>query len=266
MIKTGKELAAACLNVAKNYKSLYVMGCFGWPMNDYNKQRAKAEYVYNSNKAAAIDAASADTFGFDCVNLIKALLWGWNGDVNAPYGGVVYQSNGVPDINDDMMIRECKDVTTDFSSIQTGEVVWMQGHIGVYVGDGLVVECTPIWKDGVQVTVLLNKGWQPGNGRYWTSHGKLPWISYGAEQEEEKPVAKEEGLKLPTLQNGSKGYSVKALQILLIGYGFSCGSYGADGDFGGGTEKAVRLFQKANKLYEDGIVGPATWSRLLGIA
>lgn len=267
-IKTGKELASACLDVAKNYKTLYVMGCFGWPMNDYNKKRAKAEYVYNSNKAAKIDAASADTFGFDCVNLIKALLWGWNGDVNASYGGAKYNSNGVPDINDDMMIRECKDVTTDFSGILPGEVVWMQGHIGVYVGGGLVVECTPIWEDGVQVTVLLNKGWQQGNGRYWTSHGKLPWISYEEEKPEvkpeEKPVEKK-GLELPMLSNGSKGYSVKALQILLIGYGFSCGSYGADGDFGGGTKAAVVAFQKANKLDADGIVGDKTWARLLGI-
>jgi hypothetical protein len=261
MIKTGKDLATACLDVAKNYKTLYVMGCFGWPMNDYNKKRAKAEYVYNSNKAAKIDAASADTFGFDCVNLIKALLWGWSGDVNASYGGAVYQSNGVPDINDDMMIRECKDVSTDFTTIQVGEVVWMQGHIGVYVGGGLVVECTPIWEDGVQVTVLLNKGWQQGNGRYWTSHGKLPWITY----EEEKPE-EQKGLMLPVLQSGSKGYSVKALQILLIGYGFSCGSYGADGDFGGGTKAAVVAFQNANKLEADGIAGNQTWSRLLGIA
>lgn len=265
MIKTGKELAAACLNVAQNYKTLYVMGCFGWPMTESNKQRVKNEYQYNRNKAVTIDAASADTFGFDCVNLIKALLWGWNGDAKAAYGGAKYNSNGVPDINDDMMIRECKDVTTDFSDILPGEVVWMQGHIGVYVGDGLVVECTPIWADGVQVTVLLNKGWQQGNGRYWTSHGKLPWISYEEEPAEEKPAAKDEGLKLPTLQNGSKGYCVKALQLLLIGYGFSCGSYGADADFGGGTETAVRAFQKSNKLYVDGVVGPATWSRLLGI-
>lgn len=269
MIKTGKELASACLDVAKNYKTLYVMGCFGWPMNDYNKKRAKAEYVYNSNKAAKIDAASADTFGFDCVNLIKALLWGWNGDANAPYGGAVYRSNGVPDINDDMMIKACMDISNDFKTIQVGEVVWMQGHIGVYVGDGLVVECTPIWEDGVQITVLLNMGWKAGNGRYWTSHGKLPWISYEAEQTEEKPEVKpveKNGLVLPELKSGNKGYSVRALQILLIGYGFSCGWYGADSDFGKSTDRAVREFQKANNLEVDGIVGEKTWARLLGIA
>ena len=261
MIKTGKELAAACVDVAKNYKTLYVMGCFGWPMNDHNKQRAKNEYDYNRRKAAKIDAASADTFGFDCVNLIKALLWGWNGDVNAPYGGAVYQSNGVPDINDDMMIRECKDVSTDFSKVQPGEAVWMQGHIGIYVGDGLAVECTPIWSDGVQITAC-NCSKAGYNRRDWTKHGKLPWVTYEV-QEEKEPAG--DAVELPMLRNGSKGDTVRALQILLIGYGFSCGWYGADGDFGGGTEKAVKAYQTKKGLEVDGIVGPMTWHSLLGV-
>ena len=82
MIKTGKELAAACVDVATNYKTLYVLGCFGWPMTEEKKRRAKNEQSYNrkANRAAKIDAASADTFGFDCVCFIKALLWGWRGD------------------------------------------------------------------------------------------------------------------------------------------------------------------------------------------
>ena len=184
MIKTAKELAAACVNAAKNFKTLYVMGCFGWPMNEYNKQRAIREYAYNQNRADKINAASADTFGFDCVNLIKALLWGWVGDENAPYGGAVYCSNGVPDINDDMMIAACTEVSTDFSKIAVGEVVWMQGHIGVYVGDGLAVECTPIWSDGVQITAC-NCDKAGYNRRNWTKHGKLPCVTYEAEEEPE---------------------------------------------------------------------------------
>ena len=67
------------------------------------------------------------------------------------------------------------------------------------------------------------------------------------------------------LSKGSEGKTVKALQILLIGYGFSCGSYGADGDFGSATQKAVIAYQKANGLEADGIVGPKTWAKLLGV-
>ncbi len=33
-ITTGAELAERCLDVARNYKTLYVMGCFGAPLNE----------------------------------------------------------------------------------------------------------------------------------------------------------------------------------------------------------------------------------------
>ena len=66
------------------------------------------------------------------------------------------------------------------------------------------------------------------------------------------------------LKKGSKGDNVKALQILLIGYGFNCGKYGTDGDFGSATDEAVRNYQKAKGLTVDGIVGKNTWNKLLG--
>ena len=69
---------------------------------------------------------------------------------------------------------------------------------------------------------------------------------------------------LRTLRKGDKGDDVKALQILLIGYGYSCGSYGVDGSFGSATDKAVRAYQKDKGLSVDGIVGPKTWAMLLG--
>ena len=81
------------------------------------------------------------------------------------------------------------------------------------------------------------------------------------------PVNKKEvcEVTIGILKKGSEGASVKALQILLIGNGFSCGSYGADGDFGSATDKAVREFQKAKGLSVDGEVGAKTWSKLLGV-
>lgn len=72
-------------------------------------------------------------------------------------------------------------------------------------------------------------------------------------------------VKLNVLKKGSKGEDVKAMQILLIGRGYSCGSYGADGDFGSATDNAVRAYQKAKGLTVDGIAGPATMAKLLGV-
>ena len=71
-------------------------------------------------------------------------------------------------------------------------------------------------------------------------------------------------VELPVLKKGAKGENVKALQILLIGYGYPCGSTGADGSFGGNTDKAVRAYQKAEGLTVDGSVGVNTWNKLLG--
>ncbi len=70
-------------------------------------------------------------------------------------------------------------------------------------------------------------------------------------------------LTLPQLSLGSGGNSVKALQILLIGNGCSCGKYGADGDFGSDTATALKAYQKAKSLNPDAIAGKQTWSALL---
>ncbi len=64
----------------------------------------------------------------------------------------------------------------------------------------------------------------------------------------------------PTLQEGSKGVSVRGLQRRLIAGGF--GPDEIDGRFGPKTAAAVRAFQEQNGLDVDGIVGPNTWDRL----
>lgn len=90
--------------------------------------------------------------------------------------------------------------------------------------------------------------------------------------EETKPVSVhtpvEQDVTIPMqvrmLCRGMVGADVKTLQAALIAYGFSCGAAGADGDFGGGTDAALRKFQTKYGLGVDGIAGNATWSKLLG--
>lgn len=180
-VMTAAKLVKKAIDVAKNHKTLYVMGCFGAPMTAYNKQRYTNNNQYNRRpeRTAIINAASADTFGFDCVCLIKGLLWGWSADKNAIYGGAKYKSNGVPDYGADTMINVCSGVSTNFSNIVPGEAVWKSGHIGIYIGNGLAVECTPAWANKVQITAVANIGPKSGyNARTWTKHGKLPYIDY----------------------------------------------------------------------------------------
>lgn len=347
MIKTNIELASAAEKVAKFSKTLYVLGCFGAPMNEENKNRYSNNLPYNqkSTRKAKIQATSADTFGFDCVCFIKGLLWGWEGDTSKEYGGAEYQSNGVPDINADSMIKACKDVSTDFSNIQVGEFVWFSGHCGVYIGDGLVAECTHRWADGVQITAVHNICQKAGyNGRSWTKHGKLPWITYVEEtaaEPQDKPLkvydvvyfnanlvynsedaatgsmgksgeakitkivpgaahpihlqrtgsvgpwgwvdessiqkpTTEDGttpaptknifsLEFTTMRRGDKGETVRALQILLAGRGCNGNMHTPDGSFGPNTEGAVKIFQEKEGLTVDGIAGPYTMKKLLGV-
>lgn len=179
MIKTAIELADICKKIATEYKTLYVLGCFGAPMTTPNKARYCNNYEFNRRAARKkkIMEATASTFGFDCVGLIKAILWGWNGNTKKVYGGATYTSNGVPDLGANGMINVCKGVSADFSKIEIGEVVWSQDHIGVYIGNGLAVECTTKWADKVQITACNNSrsGYHTRN---WTKHGKLPYISY----------------------------------------------------------------------------------------
>lgn len=181
MIETGIELAEAAKKIATNYKTLYIWGCFGDPMTKDRKQYHLNNYEYNKQptRRAMINAASEDTFGFDCVCLIKGLLWGWNGNRSHSHGGAIYGSNDVPDIDANQMLDECSGISTDFSKIEVGEAVGMQGHIGIYIGDGLAVECTPQWKNGVQITAVQNIAPKIGyDSRRWTRHGKLPYVRY----------------------------------------------------------------------------------------
>ena len=62
-----------------------------------------------------------------------------------------------------------------------------------------------------------------------------------------------------TLKKGSKGDDVIALQHLLNVEGYKVT---IDGDFGAKTETAVKMFQKAHNLEQDGIVGNKTWTAL----
>lgn len=102
------------------------------------------------------------------------------------------------------------------------------------------------------------------NGRYIRGY-IVP--KFDPEKETEKTETKQEGYKMEMriLSKGCKGEDVRALQILLIGRGYSCGIAGSDGDFGSATDKAVRKYQKAEKLTVDGKAGPDTMGSLLGL-
>ena len=136
------------------------------------------------------------------------------------------------------------------------------GHIGLYVGDGKVIEASGTIAGVCVSNITAGK---------WTYYGELKGVDYAQNSEnpavpapsvpvdEQTPVT-----ALPTLKKGNKGDSVKRLQEKLISKGYPLPRYGADGDFGSETESAVKQFQKDHGLTVDGIVGAKTWAALDG--
>lgn len=207
---TAAELVQKHIDVAKNYKTVYMWGVFGAPVTEAIISEKAKQYPswYTSSKIAELrKLIGKGYFGFDCVNLTKGLLWGWNGNKNAYYGGASYALKGsIPDVSADGAIALCKDVSTDFASVAVGEAIWMRGHWGVYIGDGLAVECTPIWKNGVQITAVGNIGAKSGyQTRTWTKHGKMPWVDYTG--------AKTEVNKNATIIINGKSYPIDRLMV-----------------------------------------------------
>jgi len=101
----------------------------------------------------------------DCVGLIKG--YGW---LNPETQAIEYGTNGVPDISADDMYRNA----TEKGSIGSmpdipGLAVWKEGHIGIYIGDGYVIEAMGT-RYGVRKTELSKRSWT-----HWL---KIPYITY----------------------------------------------------------------------------------------
>lgn len=255
------EFARRALEIAENYRTVYAKGMVGMPVNETYVSYMQGLYPdwYTEKKVAAL-LADAGRFGFDCVCLIKAILWGWRGDYGSRFGGAIYKADEIPDFSVDGMLELSEDVSRDFSQIEVGEVLWLPGHVGIYIGDGLAVECTPSWDNGVQITAVSNIGSAFDRySRRWEKHGKLKYIDY----EEVKDMANKEQDKMPVLRElarGEVGAVVATLQRLLDARGY----FEADGSFGPITEAAVRALQRDYNLPITGKVGDAEWDALLG--
>jgi hypothetical protein len=176
------------INKAKeliNYNTVYMWGTFGAPLTNALINEKKNDYPnwYSSNKISLFESLlNQNYYGFDCIGIIKGILWGWNGNNNSSYGGAIYESNSIPDISADSMIEKSES-SSYFSNIISGECVWLPGHIGIYIGDGRVIECSPSWGNSVQTTCLGNiTDIQGLHSRVWKKHGKMPYIDYTQEK------------------------------------------------------------------------------------
>lgn len=231
---------------------VYWYGTCGYKCTEslYNSKAKQYPSHYTaSRKAAYMADIKAGRMCADCVGMIKSFFWK-GGDIS---GKNVYASNHCPDVSADGMIKLCKKSgpIANMPDIP-GLVVWKSGHIGVYIGDGYTIEMRGFAYDCVKRKVSAGP---------WTKWGKLP-ASMLEYSDMDKPTDDYIALGDRLLRNGSEGDDVRELQRALIELGYSCGSWGVDGDFGDATELAVKAFQARHGLEEDGIVGPLTVAAL----
>ena len=247
---TGKQLADYCGRV---YKAgwVYWYGTYGNPCTEKlysgKKKQYPSHYTESRKSGYMKDIAEGRTCA-DCVGMIKSFFW-TGGEFGAK---PVYKSNNCPDVSANGMIGLCKE-TGPLSTIPDvpGVVVWKDGHIGVYIGGGTTVEMRGFACDCVRRRVKDGP---------WKKWGKLPasMISYDAAPGPEP----EYKLGDRVLKKGCEGPDVQELQEDLMKLGYKLPKYGADGDFGSETEKAVKGFQTGYNLPVDGVMESADYMTL----
>lgn len=91
----------------------------------------------------------------DCIGLIKGYFWTDNADSTNYHYRQIF-----PDVSADMQFNRSKRKGTSMSTMPDvpGVLVFMKGHVGVYIGDGLVVEARG-HAYGVVKTLLKDRKW-----------------------------------------------------------------------------------------------------------
>ncbi len=156
----------------------YVYGTYGNVLTESLLQDRAS--VFGSQVTSYMDFIRSNWMGkrtADCVGLIKG--YGW---YNRESGEIVVGSNGMMDVTaNDMFEAATVKGTIDTIPEVPGLAVWHHGHIGIYIGNGEVIEAMNTTR-GVTRTKLA--------GRSWTHWLQIPYISYVEEKENESTLEK----------------------------------------------------------------------------
>ena len=197
---------------------------------------------------------------YDCSGLVISCLEA--AGIPAKSSGATYTGN-MPDVLPKIGFKDVvKSVNlATGSGMIRGDVLLGNGHTAFCCGNGKLVHAS-INEKG---TVTGGKsGDQTGREICIRSYYNKPWVH----------VYRYTGVTASAsgtvnvrnyLQKGDSGDAVKEMQKMLISCGFSCGSSGVDGSFGGDTENALLAFQTFYGLEQDGKYGPASKAKLFSV-
>lgn len=153
-IKTNRGLVEYCQRQAQ-FNRPYWWGCFGEYANQdlYDTKKKMFGSIYDRTDPPYNRQYGAKAH--DCCGLIKGYMWSRNPDDPRP----LYNSNGFKDATSDAMLSRA----TRKGPISTipevpGIAVYMAGHVGVYIGNGRVIEAKG-HAYGVVNTALAGRGW-----------------------------------------------------------------------------------------------------------
>lgn len=158
--KTNIGLVAYCLN---QLGKPYWWGTFGQIASEILYQQKKKQYP--SQYTANDFQSQYGSMVHDCVGLIKGYRWRNNGKLE-------YKPNQDVDVSG--MLKLCsKQGTISTMPDVIGTLVFMNGHVGVYIGNGEVIEARG-HAYGVVKTKLRD--------RAWTKWGQPDWLEYEVEK------------------------------------------------------------------------------------
>ena len=144
----------------------YIYGTYGNVLTEGLLQDRVA--VFGSEVTDYMDFIRQNWLGkrtADCVGLIKG--YGWYDSVS---GEIRVGTNGMMDVGANAMFANATvKGTIDTIPEVPGLAVWVDGHIGIYIGNGEVIEAMNTLR-GVTRTQLA--------GREWTHWLQIPYISY----------------------------------------------------------------------------------------
>ena len=143
--------------------------------------------TYNNSYPYNLGYYNGSTISWDCWNLGKSIIWSGGSIVDNYTVGQYARVNtscGLGDWDGLTIIKKAPNCNGDFSNLIPGEWLYMEGHIGYYIGDGQVIECTTGWgANGVVQSQISSTGVRSKNGvrnGSWIYHGMVPWIDYTA--------------------------------------------------------------------------------------
>lgn len=147
-------------------------------------------------------------------------------------------------------------------------------HTGIVVGvSGGVVTCVEgnssdaVRRNSYAVSSSYIAGFGRPNWEIFSSNSTIPTTTGENTTPSAPSVPKTETcsvtITLPVIKYGDASMWVKLMQTALIGRGYNCGWYGADGEYGQQTKIALFQFQKKMGLETDCVCGAATWKALL---